>query len=948
MTDQTAEGVGSQKERVKSWTPLLMVSAFDAFEQHVDETARFVGMSIPVRNWKKVMGKTVIDMDTTPQQVISDKWDKETVEYIESTINSLQGGDRSDADTVSSAADKIFSNYVSATFGANPSIVLKQAGSIPLAAAYLDAKYIPRGKKIRKIDRDLIGKYTKELAWRTMGYATPETKQLKENPNWSQSNKTFQFFFGGGAITKMDAWAASTLWPWAENKIRAEHPELKLGTAEQISRGESEFYKKVAEEFNNALARSQSTSDIMHQGSLRRSKKTTTRALTMFKSDSAQTYNAIRQKIGEAQYYARTGATEQALRTAKKAAGAAFCAMLLNAAGSEVVNFLMALWKHKDKRYRDDEGELSVESVAGEMINGTIGSMLGTVIGGEEFYEFIGNVITDEKWYGIDTPGMKQIEDIGDGIFEVFGGLMELISGGVDILKNDGDLGQFFDDHAGEIMGYIKKGAADVATYLYGLPVNNLEAYLLGTVKTLSPKLASAYEGLISDIGKNDLSNLKGEMLESKVRMILNKRDLTESDETAKALANLYQDGHRGAVPSDIPASVSVNGENRKLGEYQKQAYGNVWGSVVADGLDELVASDAFLTATPDVQEKMLARLYDYAAEQAKSVLFDDYKVSDSTAKDSEIVASGATVAECVIWNTMTGKRREIPAMKSAEKAEWLAEWDLPEIAKETIFRNKITDSKEEAIGELRKAGLTFDQFLKIYAMHGQISGMDLKAGMKAVEFSHWVDNQGYSPEQAALIKDEMAYFSMMPASSGKYDELVAAGMDANEAYELNGVLEDLEPEDGKEQISDLQKWRASVNFSDDVEDQLTALSIVMNDSQIQKVEIAHSYGISPDSYVTLQEIKPRYDADGNGAYKQAEITAAVDALPGRYTTQQKAVLWQLATGSNSAKNNPYDRKVGQQVIDTRKAAKENRQETEPNDQDDFSQAVLNQLLGRG
>lgn len=94
-------------------------------------------------------------------------------------------------------------------FGANPSIVFKQLGSIPLAGAWLDFKNFPSPGQVKRIDRSLIEKYTQELDWRTLGYSTPETKQLKENPNWTQTNKFTNFIFGGGAITAMDGWAAS-------------------------------------------------------------------------------------------------------------------------------------------------------------------------------------------------------------------------------------------------------------------------------------------------------------------------------------------------------------------------------------------------------------------------------------------------------------------------------------------------------------------------------------------------------------------------------------------------------------------------------------------------------------------------------------------------------------------------------------------------------------------
>lgn len=944
--DTTAEGVGNLKGRQYAVNPSYNISAFDAFERHVDQTARFCGMAIPARNWTTLMNWR--EKNNSTGDVITHKWGEESKRYITDLITTLQAGDDAKSDTISSGLSKLQSNYITAIFGANPSIVLKQLGSIPLAGAYLDARNMPTPAQISKIDRSLISKYTQELEWRTMGYATPETKQLKDNPNWTQTNKAFKFVFGGGAITAMDGWAASTLWPWAENKVRREHPELAVGTKAQIDAGESAFYKKVAEEFEIAVSRSQSVSDEIHQGTLRKSKNPITKAFTMFRSDSAQTYNALRQKIGEARYYMRTGAKEKVVQTAKKAAGTAFVAMLLNAAWSEAISFLMALWKNKGKYYRDDEDELTFMSVAGEMVSNMLGSYAGVVTGGEELFELIGNIITGDTWYGIETPGMEQLNDLLDTLIESGSGMRDLVAGGWDVLKNGGNLGDYFGKHSGEMLGGIKDLAKAAAMYLSGMPASNLEAYLTGAMKWISPELGAAYDVLFAETGKSDLAGMEGAALEGRVGRILSDRNVSESDDTAAALAALYEAGYKTAIPSDTPTSVSIDGEKHSLGDYQQQAYDTIWGGIVADALDDMVASDSFKEADQKTQAKMLSNLYTYAAEQAKAELFDEYELDSGAAKNAAIVAAGATIAECITWNTITSE------MKSGEKSAELVSWDIPEEAKREIFRCKISDSREDSIAAFDEAGLSFDQFLQAYSMYGQINNEDLKAGMKAVEFSHWVNAQGYTAEQAAVVKDELTYFNMTPASSSRYDELVGAGMDPDEAYDLTGALNELQPEDGTDEVSDLQKWRASVDFSDDVEDQLAALSAVMTDAQFQKVEIANNFGVSPDTYVTLQEIKPQYDADGNGSYKNAEIQAAVDGLPGYYTTEQKAVLWQLATGSTSARNNPYNRQVGQQVLDARAAAKEAAAQeqaeapTDSTDDDSFSQALLDQLLGRG
>ena len=138
----------------------------------------------------------------------------------------------------------------------------------------------------------------------------------------------------------------------------------------------------------------------------------------------------------------------------------------------------------------------------------------------------------------------------------------------------------------------------------------------------------------------------------------------------------------------------------------------------------------------------------------------------------------------------------------------------------------------------------------------------------------------------------------------------------------MTGALNELEPEDGNNSVADIQKWKVCVEAANNDADRMTALYSVMNESQYQKVEIAYDLGVNPGAYVEFMEIKPKFDADGNGSYKQAEIKAAIDSMTG-CSTAEKAVLWQLSVNSNTkATRHPYSKKVGQQVIDARAAAK--------------------------
>ena len=821
--DATAEGVGNLKSRQFSKNPSYNIGAFDAFERHVEQTARFVGMAIPARNWQTLLNWR--ERENSMADIITHDWGDESLKYIQDLVQTLQGGAASTRDSVSMGAEKVFSNYIGAVLGANPSIVFKQLGSIPLAGAWLDFKNFPSPGQVKRINRSLIEKYTQELDWRTLGYSTPETKQLKENPNWTQTNKFTNFIFGGGAITAMDGWAASVLWPWAENKVRAEFPELETGSQEQIDSGSSPFYQKVAEVFNEAVARSQSTSDEMHQGTLRKSKNPVTRAFTMFKSDSSQTYNALRQRAGEAEYYKRIGDTEN-YNKAKRGLGVAFLAAVGGYIWAQGIEFLMNLWKRKGKAYRDEDGNLTAGSVAKEMALGLVGDLAGIVTYGEELADVIGNIITGDKWYGIDTPGLEQLSDVVETIVEQGQNGLDVLKDAADVVKNGGSLGEYLHRHSGDIVGGIKDLAAAAATYLPGISVNNLEAYLLGTVRWASPELAAAYDDALATANKNQMKGLRGAELERKISDTLHNRRVETDETTNETLASLYESGFTKAVPSDTPGSISVDGEDRKLSAYQKQVYDKTWSGAVGSRLQELIASDVFQAADDETQEKMLSGLYEYAGEKAKAAVFDDYEVKTSTQKADDVLATGA------------------------EMADYL---------------------------ELKLAG--------------------------AVD---------------------------------KYLDAIDGGLDTQSAKDVALGMAELAPEEGKKTVSDVQKWRAAIDAVDGTSAQRDALLAVMKDSTKQKYEIADSYGIEARTWVQLKEILPQFDEDGNGSYKGEEIENAIDALnghsgimlpggdgPQQLTNEMRAVLWQLFTGSKSAKNNPYSERVGSQVIAEREKAKQ-------------------------
>ena len=872
--DATAEGVGNLKARQYSANPSYNISALDAFEKHVEQTARFVGMAIPARNWQTLLNWQ--DKTNSMGDVITHKWGAEAKNYITDLLTALQSGRSSESNFASATVEKAFSNYISAVFGFNPSIVFKQLGSIPLGSAYLGFENFPSIAQIQSIDTGLIAKYTQDLAWRTLGYSMPETKQLKENPNWTQTNKPVNFLFGGGAITAMDGWAASVLWPQAENKVRRERPELEVGTQEQIDSGASPFYQAVAKEFNDAVARSQSTSDEVHQGSLRKSKNPITRAFTMFKSDSSQTYNAIRQKIGEAQYYQRIGADAETIRKAKRAVGAAVIAAIINAMWSNTVTFLAVLVKHKGKSYRNDDGELTAGSIAKEMAFGVAGDLAGIVTYGEELADIIGNVVTGDKWYGIDVPGMEQMVDAIESSIEALNAGTGRVKDLADIIKNGGSAAEYFRSEGNSILGEVKNLAKSVATYIPGVPVNNIEAYLLGLVRWISPEAAAAYDDAFERSRKSLLSGLSGGELAVKIRDLLEDRTGSRNKGTAEAIAELYEAGYKKAVPSATPSSISVNGEDVKLGAFQKQTFEVVWRGTVADGVDTLTSSGAFAEADQETREKMLDKLYKYAAEKAKEELFDGYELDSFAQVADAAIKAGGSAADWAAWYGAVSDK------KDTEKYEALLDADMTSAVKKAIVGELLGTDMETESGKptqyakmltILSAGLDMDDYLEL-------------------KLTDAVDRCVKGIENGIAAKD--AKKAAMTAQKVKD----AAGDDAE----------------------NVELYRAAVDAVKNQDQQMEALSMLMPKSEYAKLQKGVSLGITPESYVATRERIAQID--DNGSVNQEEATRAIRGIPG-LTNEQKAILWQMQNKSWKSKSNPFSTSAGQRAYETL-----NREET--------------------
>lgn len=746
-----AETVGRSKSRQEyASNATYNMSAFEAFERHVDDISRYVGMAIPARNWQTLMNWQV--KDGSMKDSITHQWGQEGVDYINELLTDLQTSRRPESSKVGKWGNKLASRYISSIFGLNPSIVLKQLGSIPLAMPYLGASNRPGLVKVAKIDRALISKYTQDLDYRLKGYSMPETKILKENPGKLQTNKLLNFTFGGGAITAMDGWAASVLWPWAENKVRKEQPDLMVGTQEMIESGQSPFYQAVAQEFERAVSRSQSTTATLFSSRMRRSKHPVPRALTLFKTDAAQGYNAIRQMVGEAQYYARKGDKKMANRQ-KLRLGQTIVGLLSGYLLAEGINLLMELWKRQGDKYKDEEGELQAESMAQDLVLGVVTSMFGLVPGAGEAAEFIASQMTGDQWYGMEAMGVEQINEWIQYLGGTGTGIAETLEGAANVVSQGGSLPKYLEDNSEKILSWIVD-AAKATGQFFGVPISNLETYSVGMMKWVAPSIATAYENMKGSGAKDNLKGLSGEALEARTQYILERRAGQVSMETVGQLAQLYEAGLTDAIPAEPTYKLKTDDGEREMTAAERQLYDAAWGEV-GKNLDDLVQSQEFQNLDQDGKESALKTLYDYAKAKADAAVNPEHETEKSEANIDTFLKEGGSIGE---WATMKAGTKD---MTSGDKYRAIAESDMSEDAKIAAIGAEMGTEMETASGnpsqyakmlDALDEGATLEEYLELReagevdAFLAQINaGVNIDAGtfMRVVKAIEAVDDNG-------------------------------------------------------------------------------------------------------------------------------------------------------------------------------------------------------------
>lgn len=435
--DATLENMGFLKSRTGfSKNPVYLEDMTRVIQRQLDSVSRFCGMAIPLRNFKKVYSATYGGYAESVRKTIEKNYGAHGVEYIEKLITDLEGGGKGQ----STVADKIFNglrgNTAAAVLTLNLPVTVGQAASYPTAAAEMDwpslAKAFFRGGRNNWVfsaaDRELIAEYTPLLWYRNQGNSTTELGDIQSRSTWYGSNKTVSKIkhFGLDWIQSMDTATVGRLWYAVQYYVNSHNPELKAGLDEytkadvkdNLQEKKDAYYSKVAEVFNKVVENTQPDYTTMQRPDILRSNNALVKQMTMFMTQRLQNFNIVYDAAAELICYSRdakrglNGVTRQDVKEKSerfvRAVVSQMAATATLVAGKAICNFLL----HNVKGFRDDDDDITAESIANTLKDQFIESLCANVVGGSELYSLINSIVSDKYYYGIQLSALSSVTDM--------------------------------------------------------------------------------------------------------------------------------------------------------------------------------------------------------------------------------------------------------------------------------------------------------------------------------------------------------------------------------------------------------------------------------------------------------------------------------------------------------------------------------------------------------
>lgn len=403
----TLISMGMLKDTVRNaGQPLVMTSLNHVLDTQIEQVGAYYGLAIPVRNFNKVWN-FMSDNRISVRESITKNWGKKGMMVIDQTIRDLQAERVSERNKF---IDKANSAFVRSVLNSNISVTLKQLSALPSAYSVLNQRFMPGyvygqflkmcvpskyNQTIKEIDEYTAAHWLRRqgLSSQELGDIAKSMGKMKRFNDWLPAAINPTKWIQG-----MDCLVTASFWDMCKKDIR------KQGEFEE---GTEEFNRAVADLYNKVIEDTQAVYDTLHRPEVLKTTNALTRQLFMFRSESLQHSGILYEKYGALLENKDTESRKEFFKTAYAQFSSAFSFAALSLVAAGLL--------HKMNPYRDEDDELTPESIAAEFLNDLTNVVADLIapIGGAQLQEFVygkisGNMYSDGS---LSVPAVDFIND---------------------------------------------------------------------------------------------------------------------------------------------------------------------------------------------------------------------------------------------------------------------------------------------------------------------------------------------------------------------------------------------------------------------------------------------------------------------------------------------------------------------------------------------------------
>lgn len=590
----------TQALQKKAPQPVIIDGMDTMMKKHVQDTANYVGLAIPIRDFAKVYnGRLAATEDgevyTSIQKTIQENFQENGTSLILQALLDVQGGSSGNNwnTHISENLNRLQGAFVRSALLINPSVTIKQAASYIAAESVLSHRALtagnrpilsgqdasnspsliaqlfaaPEGRTAQRIYNE-IDAHTSMHYERRLGMSQAElaNEALRSSPLRRRMNaigaSMEQSRVGHSArkagemlnpvtwIQRMDVATTAALWVACKEQARLDGMTV----------GSQEYWQRTTALYERALRETQPMYDGLHRTANQKQHGGIMTYLFPFRTVPIQNHGQVAAAFETMRSTKNKSKAEQ--NAAKKFFAKTVWAQTESAFIFSLMTFLAAAMKRKTKKYRDEDEELTPWSMSlgiGKDVLSTWFSVLYPVFGSELWN--VGSRIADN------------IEGSSGFTYDAFSvGVVDMLND----LASSGD--KLFSD-AGKLMRGEKVSIADIRSHglsllfkgakLAGIPADTIKTYAEGTIENVKDLLDGRIPALNDESWERNEATNARRYLNAWIDGDREKVDAVE----AEMLRN-YQDGGKSEKKAreELKSKLTAAGkESFEAGTLDKQ-----------------------------------------------------------------------------------------------------------------------------------------------------------------------------------------------------------------------------------------------------------------------------------------------------------------------------------------------------------------------------------------